>query len=177
MVIAGSERTYDSPSNANSFEMRAFSRLTGDLVGSLVLKLQMKMDNMSNTSKATILYVEDNADNRLLIRRILIAYQYEVLEAANAEQAMEVLKAQKPDLILMDINMPEVDGFTLTSTIKAMPAMKAVPIIALTANVMKGDREKSYAAGCDGYIQKPVDVDDLTTQIRQFLTTAKQNYG
>jgi len=70
---------------------------------------------------------------------------------------------------LMDINMPDIDGYTLTSKLKSFPNLKNVPIIALTANVMKGDREKSLKAGCDGYIQKPIDVDSFTGQIKRFL--------
>lgn len=117
----------------------------------------------------TILYVEDDPNNRTLIRRILGAEGYTVHEAPNAAAALEKLKTLKPDLILMDINMPEVDGYTLTAQIRAMPEMSNVPIIALTANVMKGDRERSLQAGCDGYIQKPIDIDTISAQIQRFL--------
>lgn len=118
---------------------------------------------------ATILYVEDNPDNRLLVRRILMAEGYSVLEAEDASSAIVTLASQSPDLILMDINMPEVDGYTLTNQIKTNPAHSHVPVIALTANVMKGDRERTLQAGCDGYIQKPIDVDQLPHQINRFL--------
>jgi two-component system cell cycle response regulator DivK len=117
----------------------------------------------------TILYVEDNLENRILVRRILTAEGYRVLEAEDAYQALTLLQSHHPDLILMDINMPHVDGYDLTTRIKSMPKMAATPIIAMTANVMKGDREKSLQAGCDGYIQKPVDVDELPRQISQYL--------
>jgi len=117
----------------------------------------------------TILYVEDDPNNRTLIRRILGAEGYTVHEAANANIALETLKSLKPDLILMDINMPEVDGYTLTAQIRALPEMSAVPIIALTANVMKGDRERSLQAGCDGYIQKPIDIDTIAAQVQRFM--------
>jgi two-component system cell cycle response regulator DivK len=117
----------------------------------------------------TILYVEDNLENRILVRRILTAEGYRVLEAEDAYQALTLLQSHHPDLILMDINMPHVDGYDLTIRIKSMPKMAATPIIAMTANVMKGDREKSLQAGCDGYIQKPVDVDELPRQISQYL--------
>jgi two-component system, cell cycle response regulator DivK len=117
----------------------------------------------------TILYVEDNPDNRMLVRRVLMAEGYTIHEAPSATKAFEVLKTIKPDLILMDINMPEMDGYTLTAKIRALPNMGTVPIVALTANVMKGDRERSLEAGCDGYIQKPIDIDTLTTQIQRFL--------
>jgi two-component system cell cycle response regulator DivK len=121
------------------------------------------------SAETTILYVEDNFENRVLVRRILTAEGYRVLEAEDAYQALSLLQSHHPDLILMDINMPHVDGYDLTIRIKSMPKMAATPIIAMTANVMKGDREKSLQAGCDGYIQKPVDVDDLPRQISQYL--------
>jgi two-component system, cell cycle response regulator DivK len=120
-------------------------------------------------AKATILYVEDNPENRLLVRRVLMAEGYEVIEASNATEAMTTIKTQRPDLILMDINMPEVDGYTLTMRIKTMPEFQTVPIIALTANVMRGDREKSLEAGCDGYIQKPIDIDTIVSNIERYL--------
>jgi len=120
-------------------------------------------------NNATILYVEDNADNRTLVRRILTAEGYNLLEAANAAQALETLRNNKPDLILMDINMPDMDGYSLTAKIKDTPGLESIPIIALTANVMRGDRERSLEAGCDGYIQKPIDIDLLSEQIERFL--------
>ena len=122
---------------------------------------------MSNN--ATILYVEDNIDNRTLVRRILMAEGYNLLEAVDATQALEILKNTQPNLILMDINMPDMDGYTLTAKIKGIPGLESIPIIALTANVMRGDRERSLEAGCDGYIQKPIDIDTLSEQIERFL--------
>ncbi len=118
---------------------------------------------------ATILYVEDNPENRMLVRRILQAEGYRVLEASNATHAIDVVQNEEPDLVLMDINMPDIDGYTLTTQFKAMNRFSQVPIIALTANVMKGDRERTLEAGCDGYIQKPIDVDELPNQIKRFL--------
>lgn len=121
------------------------------------------------TTNETILYVEDNNDNRMLVRRVLNAEGYNMLEAANAVQALELLQGVKPSVILMDINMPDMDGYSLTSKIKETPGCEEIPIIALTANVMRGDREKSLEAGCDGYIQKPIDIDQLTGQIERFI--------
>jgi two-component system, cell cycle response regulator DivK len=120
----------------------------------------------------TILYVEDNPENRLLVRRVLMAEGFNVLEADNAMHALKTLHDQKPDLILMDINLPEMDGYALTHQIKNTPGLRDVPIIAMTANVMKGDRERTLEAGCDGYIQKPVDVDNLTNQINRYLASS-----
>lgn len=119
---------------------------------------------------STVLYIEDNSDNRKLIRRVLEVEGYEFLEAKDAEQALEIIKNGTTDLILMDINMPDIDGYTLTTKIKSMPQYASIPIVAVTANVMHGDRERSLKAGCDGYIQKPIDIDTLSQQIERFLT-------
>lgn len=120
-------------------------------------------------SIATVLYVEDNSENRLLVRRVLQAEGYQVLEASSAQEALDLVLLNPPDLILMDINLPGIDGYTLTSRLKSIPSFNRIPIIALTANVMKGDRERTLEAGCDGYIQKPIDVDTLPHQIIRFL--------
>jgi two-component system, cell cycle response regulator DivK len=122
------------------------------------------------SSKATILYIEDNSDNRKLIRRVLEVEGYAVLEAEDGAQALECLQSEQIDLALMDINMPDMDGYTLTAQIKSMPRFARLPIVAVTANVMRGDRERSLKAGCDGYIQKPIDIDTLSQQIERFLT-------
>jgi two-component system cell cycle response regulator DivK len=119
--------------------------------------------------KSTILYVEDNPDNRSLIRRVLEAEGYAVVEAVNAKQALEKLEGADIDLVLMDINMPDMDGYTLTARIKSIEKFSKIPIVAVTANVMRGDREKSLGAGCDGYIQKPIDIDTLSQQIERFI--------
>ena len=124
---------------------------------------------MTEFEKGTILYVEDNPDNRNLIRRVLNAEGYAVVEAAQAAQAINRLEQEKVDLILMDINMPDMDGYTLTAKIKRMEKYSKIPILAVTANVMRGDREKSLEAGCDGYIQKPIDIDTLAQQIERFI--------
>jgi len=116
-----------------------------------------------------ILYVEDNPENRILVKRILEPEGYIVVLAPDAKAGLSEALAHKPDLILMDINLPEIDGYTMTARIKATPGLEAIKVVALTANVMKGDREKTLAAGCDGYIQKPIDVDQLPRQIARFL--------
>ncbi len=125
---------------------------------------------MFTDNKGTILYVEDNVDNRTLVRRILLSEDYNLIEAVNAADALQALEKTKPDLILMDINMPDMDGYTLTAKIKTTPGFERVPILALTANVMRGDKEKTLEAGCDGYIQKPLDIDQLLREIERFLT-------
>ncbi len=117
----------------------------------------------------TILYVEDNFENRVLVRRVLEAEGYKMLEASTANEAFVQIGSGKPDLILMDINMPEMDGYTLTAKIKENEAYQNIPVVAITANVMQGDKERSLDAGCDGYIQKPIDIDILTEQIERYL--------
>ena len=137
-----------------------------------------RIDQVSGNSKLAmsknelILYVEDNIANRLLVRRVLEASGYSMIEAENAKQALEAIQSHDPDLILMDINMPDIDGYTLTGQLKQIQKLKSVPIIALTANVMRGDRERTIEAGCDGYIQKPIDVDTLPEQIAEYIREA-----
>jgi len=116
-----------------------------------------------------ILHVEDNIDNRVLVRRLLESHSFKVIEATNAYEAIISLRNYQPDLILMDINIPDVDGYTLTSKLKTVPGVRSIPIIAITANAMRGDREKTLHAGCDGYIEKPIDIDNFLTQVNSFL--------
>lgn len=125
---------------------------------------------MSN--KGIILYIEDDPNNRNLVRRVLESEGYSLIEAPNAVQAMDYLETNLPNLILMDINMPEMDGYSLTAKIKAIPRYNKIPVVAITANVMRGDREKSLEAGCDGYIQKPIDIDILAQQVERFLRSS-----
>ena len=116
-----------------------------------------------------ILYIEDNRDNRILVRRVLEVEGYTMVEAEDGWIALRAARAERFDLILVDINLPEVDGYEVTARLKELDTLEDVPIIAITANVMKGDREKTLAAGCSGYIQKPIDVDLLPMQVAAFL--------
>jgi len=116
-----------------------------------------------------ILYIEDNRDNRILIKRILQAEGYQVLEAADGPAGIRVAQEMEPELILVDISMPDMDGYEVTRRLRAMDQFRDVPIIAVTAKVMKGDREKTLEAGCSGYIQKPIDVDLLPVQLAAHL--------
>lgn len=118
---------------------------------------------------ARILYIEDNTANRLLVKRILMAEDHVVLEAENGIQGIKVAREESPDLILVDINMPDMDGYEVTAHLRQIPVLGKVPIVALTANVLRGDRERSLQAGCDGYIQKPLDVDMLPSQVEALL--------
>jgi two-component system cell cycle response regulator DivK len=116
-----------------------------------------------------ILYIEDNAESRLLMRRVLIAAGYAFEEAHDGRSGLQKVAQSPPDLILIDINLPGIDGYEVTARLKQLPNLTGIPIVAVTANVMKGDREKTLAAGCDGYIQKPIDVDLLPSEIESFL--------
>ena len=118
---------------------------------------------------AKILYIEDNPGNRMLVQRILLVEDYDVFEAEDGPIGIEIALREKPDLILMDMNLPDLDGYELTRRMRAIPELATIPIIAMTANVMQGDREKTLAAGCSGYIPKPIDVDELPNQIARFL--------
>ncbi|MFN2130359.1 MAG: response regulator [Anaerolineae bacterium] len=121
---------------------------------------------------ARVLYIEDNQANRLLVLRVLTAEGHTVLEAENGLMGLQVAQRERPDLVLVDISMPEMDGYEVTSRLRALSELERVPIVALTANVLRGDRERSLQAGCDGYIQKPLDVDLLPSQVEAFLRAA-----
>jgi two-component system cell cycle response regulator DivK len=127
--------------------------------------------NSGNNAMPRILYVEDNTDNRLLVRRILMAsrHSFEVLEASNAVNGIELAKVHLPDLILMDISMPDMDGLMATKVLRNIPGLDDTAIVALTANAMEGDKERTLDAGCDGYIGKPIDVDKLADDILFYL--------
>lgn len=116
-----------------------------------------------------ILYIEDNQDNRKLVRRVLTAAGFQFHGVGSGDEALAFLEARIPDLILMDINLPDVDGYAITRQLRQHARYAELPIVALTANVMKADRDKSLAAGCNGFIQKPINVDRLPEQIREYL--------
>ncbi len=116
-----------------------------------------------------ILYIEDSSDNRMLVRRILEAKGYEVLEAENGLDGIKMAQDERPDLILMDINIPGMDGLEATARLRSSRDLNHVPIIAVTAYVMPGDRDKTLAMGCDGYIPKPIDVDRFPDQVQEYL--------
>jgi CheY-like chemotaxis protein len=116
-----------------------------------------------------ILVVEDNSANQLLTLSLLERDGYEVELANTAAEALEHLSIRAPDLILMDIQLPGQDGLLLTRQLKQDPAISSIPIVALTAHAMAGDREKALAVGCAGYLSKPIDTRTFGAQIREFL--------
>lgn len=120
-----------------------------------------------------ILYIEDNEQNRRLVRKLLKFNGYEVLEAEDGLKGIAVAAREHPDLILMDINLPGIDGMEATSRLKSSPDLADIPIVALTAAAMRGDRERIMAAGCDGYLQKPIDPPLVLETIRQYTESFK----
>ncbi len=118
---------------------------------------------------ARVLCIEDNHANSLLIRRVLVVEDVEVILADNADDGISLAQQERPNLILMDVNMPGKDGYAATRDIRQLPELDRIPIIALTANAMQGDKERSLDAGCDGYISKPIDVDKFPTQVMNFI--------
>jgi CheY-like chemotaxis protein len=120
-------------------------------------------------SRHRILIVEDNAMNMELAVDLLQAAGYVVLSATEAEQGIEVARATKPDLILMDISLPGMDGLVATQRLKSDPTTREIPVVALTAHAMKGDEEKALAAGCAGYLTKPIDTRTFGQAIGRYL--------
>jgi two-component system, cell cycle response regulator DivK len=116
-----------------------------------------------------ILVVEDQPDSRQIIRDMLAGTDYEITEAENGEKALTAIEKQRPDLILMDIQMPIMDGYTATNQIKADPALRSIPIIAVTSYALASEEKKARAAGCDDYVTKPFSPRQLLAKIRQYL--------
>jgi two-component system cell cycle response regulator DivK len=116
-----------------------------------------------------ILVVEDQEDNRQIIRDLLAATDYELTEAENGEEALLAVAKQRPDLILMDIQLPILDGYEATRRIKADPALRSIPIIAVTSYALSGEEKKAREAGCDDYVPKPYSPRELLAKIRSYL--------
>jgi two-component system cell cycle response regulator DivK len=116
-----------------------------------------------------ILYVEDNEDNIYMLRRRLERLGYDVVVARDGVQGLTMAQAEAPDLILMDLSLPSLDGWEATRRLKAAPQTRAIPVIALSAHVMAGDRETAFAAGCDDYDLKPVEFPRLRAKIEALL--------
>jgi len=121
-------------------------------------------------SSARVLVVEDNDMNMQLVEYLLEEGGYSIVKAASGEEALSIARGGDPvDLILMDIHLPGIDGLSVVRVMKAEPRTSAVPILALTAHAMRGDRDRFLEAGCDGYISKPIDVKTFLSSIRQYL--------
>lgn len=119
--------------------------------------------------KGKVLYIEDNIDNMTLVKRVLEVEGYEVIGAKNGTEGLAKAKTLDLDLVITDINLPDIDGYAITETLKKDTKTAHIPVIAMTANVMKKDREQIHEVGCDGYIAKPIDIDVLPDQVENFL--------
>jgi two-component system cell cycle response regulator DivK len=119
-----------------------------------------------------ILIIEDQEDNRRILRDLLSSAGYELIEAVNGEEGVGLAEAQRPDLILMDIELPVLDGYEATRRIKANPALTRIPIIAVTSYALSGDEAKAREAGCDGYVTKPFSPRALLAKVREYLPQA-----
>ncbi len=117
-----------------------------------------------------ILIIDDDPKSLVLIRDLLKVSGYKTIEATDGKQGVELAKARKPDLILMDIQMPKMDGLEATRIIKADATTRNIPVLALTAYAMKGDEERILQAGCDGYITKPIDIQGLVKEVAEYLS-------
>ena len=116
-----------------------------------------------------ILVVEDQDDNRRILRDLLTASGYELIEAVDGEQGLAAAQKERPDLILMDIQLPGIDGYEVTRRIKADEALRSIPIIAVTSYALSGDDQKAFAAGCDAYVTTPFSPRSLLAKIREYL--------
>ncbi len=121
------------------------------------------------TEQKKILVVEDNLMNKVLVKEILSVKGYQIIEAVTGKEAIEKTMAEKPDLILMDLQLPEMDGITATKLIKDKEEFKNIPVVALTASAMKGDEEKILKEGFDGYVPKPIEVKKLLDVVEENL--------
>jgi CheY-like chemotaxis protein len=124
----------------------------------------------------TILIIEDNEQNRYLAAFLLKASGYTIVEAADAPRGIELAVSNRPDLILLDIQLPMMDGYSVAKALRDSPGLSAIPIIAVTSYAMAGDREKALAAGCDGYIEKPINPDTFVSEVERFLPRHGMGY-
>ena len=122
-----------------------------------------------------ILVAEDNAVNRELLRELLEVRGYRVLEACNGQEALRMIEETKPELLLLDIGMPVLDGFGVIRKIRENPRLAPLPVVAVTAYAMRGDREKILASGFDGYLSKPLNPSSLTEELDRLLTKSAQS--
>ena len=119
--------------------------------------------------KATILLIEDNEQNRYLATFLLEAHRYTVISACDGAQGIELAERILPQLILLDIQLPSMDGYTVARKMRSNPALRDIPIVAVTSYAMSGDRERTLAAGCNGYIEKPIIPESFVAEIEEYL--------
>jgi signal transduction histidine kinase len=129
---------------------------------------------MTERERLRILYVEDDPSSAMLVRRILEAEGFEVVVATDGISALKTAPKVEPDMVLMDINISGLDGYEVTTRLRSLPSTQNVPIVAVTAAALKGDRERALIAGCDGYISKPINVDEFPEQVMEYLGGRKE---
>lgn len=122
--------------------------------------------------KRNILLIEDNEQNRYLVCFMLENHGYNVVTAPDGPQGIELAVNNRYDMILLDIQLPEMDGYAVAEALRKNPVTREVPIVAVTSYAMVGDREKALASGCNGYIEKPINPETFVTEIERFLATA-----
>jgi len=127
------------------------------------------MEEIKKSVHQKILVVDDNRDNRELVVKVLKNRGYDMVEAVDGEDALRKAQDERPGLILMDISLPKMDGYEVIRRLKSQEEYRDIPIVALTAHVMKGDKERAMNAGCIGFIPKPIDIRELPEQIRYYL--------
>lgn len=135
------------------------------------------MSNLKEVLLPTVLYVEDDPVNMLLVKKLLKIEGFLLLEASNGWAGISMAQIHQPDLILMDMNMPDMDGYQATTRIKRMPELRRIPIVALTANAMDGDRQRSLDAGCQGHITKPININTFADQVRTHIRLGQTTIG
>jgi two-component system cell cycle response regulator DivK len=123
--------------------------------------------------KIKILYIEDNEQNLYLVRFILEKYGYEVFSAMDGQEGINSAATVIPDLILLDIQLPLMDGYAVACQLRTNPDLAGIPIVAVTSYAMAGDRDKAMAAGCNGYIEKPINPDTFMQQVEQYISKRK----
>lgn len=146
------------------FELRGHITVPGDSIDPAELG-----EHPTPDAPATILLVEDNEDNRTVYTTILRHYGFHVIEAPSGEDGIAIAPVVQPGLILMDIGLPGIDGWEATRRLKADARTRHIPIVALTAHAMAEHRAQSYAAGCDGYLAKPIEPRDVLAEVRRYL--------
>ncbi len=127
------------------------------------------MEDAKKSLPKKVMVVDDNRDSRELVVKVLKIKGYQMVEASDGEEALEKVMIEKPDLILLDLSIPKIDGFEVCRRLKSQEDFKSIPVVALTAHAMKGDREKTLEVGFEGYIPKPINVRELPDQVKSYL--------
>ena len=167
-MLLGVKRTSTGGNPMSAFDAKRTATLAGDRNRGVSKAFSCRAACGNDISKR-ILVVDDQPDNRQIIRDMLAPTDYEITEAENGELALAAIAKQRPDLILMDIQLPIMDGYTATSRIKSDPKLRSIPIIAVTSYALSGEERKARAVGCDDCVPKPFSPRQLLPKIRQYM--------